>query len=172
MGRQSAIRRLPRSVRESVDRAIREERLTIDEIVNLINRSGAEASRSSVGRYVQAARNQLQRFREAQEIAKVWAGKLSEDPESDVGRLVSEILRTIVFQQLGELGEDPDKRAMETMLLAKALDHVASAEKKALDTELRVRREMAKRAEKMARAQGLSAEQAAALRKDLLGVVA
>jgi len=172
MGRQSSIRRLDPRVREAIDRAIREERATIDEIVELIEQHGAAASRSAVGRYVKSAREQLQRFREAQEIAKVWAGKLSEDPDSDVGRLVSEMLRTVAFQQLGELGDDPDKRAMETMLLAKALDHVARAEKQQLDTELRVRRELAKRAETMARKQGLSTEQAAALRQDLLGVVA
>ena len=101
MAKRSSITQLDPRVREAVDAAIREGRATIDDLVVLIGSYGATASRSSVGRYVKNATAQLNRYREAQEVAKVWIGKLADDPQSDVGRLLAEMLRTVAFQQIG-----------------------------------------------------------------------
>jgi hypothetical protein len=176
MGRKSSIAQLDPEIREAVDRAIREGRATNAEIVALINAMGAQVSESAVTRYARSAREQMKVFREAQEIAKVWVGKLGEDPESDVGRLVTEMLRTVAFQQLGELRENPDKRAMETMLLAKALDHTARARKIDTDLILRLQKEVAAKAaakvKEVAREGGLTADQQERLYKEVLRIVA
>ncbi len=71
MAKSSVLMLEPR-IKEAVDRAIREERATLDEIVAMIEQMGGEASRSAVGRYAKNAREKLEKFREAQQLASVW----------------------------------------------------------------------------------------------------
>lgn len=171
MARKSTIRGMDPRIREAVDAAIRDGRATIDEIVSIVRSLGGDASRSAVGRYKQQAEAQMQRYREAQEVAKVWIGKLQADPEGDVGRLLAEMLRTSAFQTLGDL-DSADPQSL--MFLAKALKDLASTDKLTADRILLVRREAAKEAaEKISavgKAKGLSAETVAELRKEILGV--
>jgi hypothetical protein len=126
MARKSSIKELDPRIREAVDQAIREGRATIDDIVALIAQLGGEVSRSAVGRYKQRAENQMQKYREAQEVAKVWIGKLQADPEGDIGRLLAEMLRTVAFQSIGDMEA---ASPMDMMLLAKALKDMAGADK-------------------------------------------
>lgn len=171
MGRKSAIKQLDPAIREAADSAIREGRATIEEITALINSLGGSVSKSAVGRYKQQAEAQMARYREAQEVAKVWIGKLQADPEGDVGRLLAEMLRTTAFQTLGDIEAGSPQ---DVMFLAKALKDLASADKLTADRILLVRREAAKEAaEKVSsvgKAKGLSAETVAELRKEILGV--
>jgi len=171
MGRKSAIKQLDPAIREAADSAIREGRATIEEITALINSMGGQVSKSAVGRYKQQAEAQMARYREAQEVAKVWIGKLQADPEGDVGRLLAEMLRTTAFQTLGDIEAGSPQ---DVMFLAKALKDLASADKLTADRILLVRREAAKdAAEKVSsvgKAKGLSAETVAELRKEILGV--
>lgn len=172
MGRQSSIKELDPRIREAVDKAVREDRATLDDIVALINDMGGEASRSAVGRYVKNAKQQMERFREAQQVAKVWVGKLEEDPESDVGRLLSEMLRTVAFQTLGTM--DDTTQAGDIMFLAKAIKELASADKISVDRELKIRQEVAKKAAdkaaNIAKKSGMSEEVIQQIRREALGV--
>ncbi len=171
MARKSNITQLPVGVREAVDEAIREGRATIAEIVALIRSLGGDASKSAVGRYKQRAESAMARYREAQEVAKVWVGKLQTDPEGDVGRLLAEMLRTTAFQTLGDLDEGTPQ---DVMFLAKALKDLAGADKLTADRILAVRREAAKEAaEKVSavgKSKGLSKATVDELRKEILGV--
>lgn len=177
MPRRSRIEQLDPRIREQVDRLVRAGR-TIDEITEHLARlAGEEApSRSAVGRYVRSAREQMRRYREAQEVAKVWVGRLEEDPEGDVGRLLSEMLRTVAFQTIGVMSErdgaeiGPD----EIMLLARAIKDLASADKVAMERELKIRQEVARQAAdaatKIAKRGGLSADAVQEIRREILGV--
>jgi len=171
MGQKSAIKLLDPRIRESVDTAIREGRATIDQIVELIQQHGVEVSRSAVGRYKQKAESQMQRYREAQEVAKVWIGKLQADPEGDVGRLLAEMLRTAAFQTMGDMEAGTPE---EIMLLAKAIKDLASADKLTAERILKTRqeavREAAERVAAVVKAKGLSSDTAAELRREILGV--
>jgi len=177
MARRSSVAKLDPRIRESVDRAIRDGRATIDQIVEKLDTMmGDDApSRSAVGRYVKSARKQMERYREAQELAKVWVGKLEEDPDGDVGRLLSEMLRTVAFQQLANAGdEDAEISTKDIMFLAGAIKDLASADKVSMERELRIRSEMAKKAAdkatEIAKRGGLSAEMVNDLRRELLGI--
>lgn len=175
MPKRSSISQLDPRVREAVDAAIREGRATIDDLVVLIASYGATASRSSVGRYVRNATAQLSRYREAQEVAKVWIGKLAEDPQSDVGRLLAEMLRTVAFQQIGEMGEGDDKpKPMDIMLVAKALEHLAKSEKTTVDMRVKIRDEFVAKAAAAAAAagksHGLSSATIDEIKKSILGI--
>jgi hypothetical protein len=137
---KSKVTQLDPRVRAAVDDAVRDGRATIDEIVLLVKQLGGAASRSSVGRYVKNATAQLKKFREAQEIAKVWIGKLNADPEGDVGRLLAEMLKTVAFQQIADMGEgEAETTSMDLMLVAKALDHLSRSQKVDVDRWVKVR---------------------------------
>jgi len=145
VSRKSSISRLDPRIREAVDAAIREGRATIEDVVLLIRAMGADVSRSAVGRYKLRAEAQMQKYREAQEVAKVWIGKLQAEPDGDVGRLLAEMLRTTAYQTLGDLEAGTPQ---DVMFLAKALQSLASTDKLTADRILAVRRDVAKEAGK------------------------
>lgn len=171
MAGKSSIAKLDPRVKEAVDTAIREGRATIDDIVALVRELGADASRSAIGRYKRNAESMMSRYREAQEVAKVWIGKLQTDPEGDVGRLLAEMLRTTAFQTLGDIDEASPQ---DLMFLGKALKDLASAEKLTAERILKVRQEAAKDAAavavKEAKGAGLSDDAAELIRRKILGV--
>lgn len=144
MGRKSTIAQLDPRIREAVDAAIRDGRATIQDIVDLIREMGGAVSHSAAGRYKQNAEAQMGRYREAQEVAKVWVDRLEAEPQGDVARLLPEMLRTIAFQVLGEMGnKEEGPEPMDLMLLAKSLDHLgkAGAAQTAIALKMRQERE-------------------------------
>lgn len=125
-----------------MDRLVREGQATIDEIVQRIETLGAQASWSSVQRYVRRAKAEMAHYREVQQVAKTWIGKLQENPDSDVGRLLSEMLRTVAFRTIaGMSGEDEEGsgEAKELSLLARAIKDLASADKLAAERSVSIR---------------------------------
>lgn len=177
MGRKSSIVKLDPQIREAVDGAVREGRATIEEIVLLIRSMGGEASKSAVGRYVKSASEQLASYRKMQEVAKVWIGKINDEPDGDVGRLAGETLKMLAVQvgQSMSQAEIEEVKPMDLMLLGKTLDHVAKAGKADLDKVLKIRKEFAQEAAaaaaKTATAKGLSAETVDEIKKTILGIV-
>ncbi|MDP3612732.1 MAG: DUF3486 family protein, partial [Rubrivivax sp.] len=61
--RPSSITQLDPKIKEAVDTAVREGRTSIDQLVELINSLGGEASRSAVGRYVKTANERMEEYR-------------------------------------------------------------------------------------------------------------
>lgn len=171
MKSKSTITRLDPRIRGAVDEAIREGRATVDEIVDLIKQLGGDVSRSAVGRYKKTAETQMQKFREAQEMAKVWIGKLQADPEGDIGRLLAEMLRTVAFQSIGDLESATPE---DIMLLAKALKDMAGTDKLTTERILKVQQETTKaaaeKAATFAKSRGLSKDTVEQLRREILGV--
>lgn len=160
-----------------MDRAVRENRATIDQIAAMIDAMGGGASRSAVGRYVKSAREQMERYRQAQEVAKVWVGRLEQEPEGDVGRLLSEMLRTLAFQALGEMGEGEGAKPSEIAMIARTIKDLSTADKTRADMVLKVRKELAAKLEKeagevanLAKKGGLSDETVREIRERIMGV--
>lgn len=145
--RPSTITQLDPRVKEVVDQAVREGRLTIDQIVRLITAEGEDASRSAVGRYVKNARERMEDYRQAQHIATVWVDKLGNEPNGDVGRLLLEMLRTVAFKSIGDIETASPE---DLMFLGKALKDIAGADKLVVDREINVRKLIAAKAEKAA----------------------
>lgn len=130
MGRKSTVRRLPPEIFAAVEEMVASGRATIDEIVTHIKGMGGDVSRSAVGRFKQRHETQLARYREAQEVAGVWSSKFAENPESDVGLLLQQMLSTIAFQSLVDV-ETLDPK--DVMFLGKALKDLAGAQKLSLE---------------------------------------
>lgn len=174
MGRKSAIIKLDPAIREAVDAAIREGRATLEQIVALVKGMGGQASVTSVWRYRRSAEEQMKRWRDAQEVAKVWIGRLESEPNGDVGRLLSEMLKTLAFQVAGDMGEAAENSPKDVMLLSTALRNVGAFDVAHLERELKIRREVASQAaaaaDKVAKRGGLSAEAGAELRAAIMAI--
>jgi hypothetical protein len=177
MPRKSTVQSISPEAREELDRMVRDGRATIDQIrERLAELEGEEApSRSAIGRYVQSAKKQMERYRQAQEVAKVWVGKLEDEPEGDVGRLLSEMLRTVAFSSLSQLGDGEDEaEAKEIHFLARAIKDLASADKISADRELQIRKDVVKQAAQVAgdtaKKKGITPETADTIRREILGI--
>lgn len=176
MARKSTVAALPKALVDACNGLIRDGR-TIDDILAALQGLGADVSRSAVGRYVKSARESLDKYRQAQEVAKVWVDKLEAEPNGDVGRLLPEMLRVVAFQSLSAMGEsDKPAKAMDVMLLAKAIRDVAGTAKTQLEVEKQLRamraelKAAAKDVENTARAAGLSGDTVAQIKQRILGV--
>lgn len=141
MGRKSTIKQLDKRVREAVDAAIREDRATIDELVEIIEQHGGEASRSAVGRYVKRTRDAMQHFRQAQALAKTWAEKIPEN--GDVAALSRQLLSTAAFRAAADLQDGEKVEGKEVMLMARALKDIAAAAKTDAEARAKIRAEVA-----------------------------
>lgn len=180
MGRRSTVAAMPRELVEACNGLIRDGH-TIEEILAALQGMGAQVSRSAVGRYVKSARESMEKYRQAQEVAKVWVDKLEAEPSGDVGRLLPEMLRVVAFQTLTSMGESEQHvGAMDVMLLAKALKDIAGATKTNVDVELQLRRvreqtqakadAAAAEVEQMTRQAGMSEALVSTIRSRILGV--
>lgn len=148
MARKSSITFLAPPIKAEVDRLIREGRYTIDDIVAHLRGLGVprdEISRSAVGRYKQKAEKQMERWKEAQELAATWSKKWEDDPDGDVSQLLGQMLRSVAYQVMADLGDREEVAdAGEVMFLAKALKDLAHSEKLRADVAIIVRRELRK----------------------------
>ena len=174
MGRRSSIRRLPTEIREQVDRLVRDGH-TIDEITSHLEQLGADVSRSAVGRYKKSMEEQLARFRQAQEVAGVWVKDLGSEPEGRVGRLLAQMLQTVAFQVMADMGdEDAATKPMDIALLARAIKDLEGAARQSMEREIKIRertqKEAAEAVEEVAASAGLSAATVAQFRSAILGV--
>lgn len=172
--RPSSITQLDPAIKSAVDTAVREGRATINEIVAMVNELGGDASRSAVGRYVKNARERMEDYRQATQIAAVWVDKLGKEPEGDVGRMLLEMLRVVAFKTIGDLDTATPE---DLMFLGKALKDFAGADKLAVDKEINIRKLIAARAEKVAgeivkegKKQGVTEETLQVWRNKVLGV--
>ncbi len=157
MARPSSIARLPKELADVCHRLIREGK-TIHEITDKLNELEADVSKSAVGRYVKSAREQMQRYREAQEVAGRWVAELGENSKGDVATLCQQMLTGIAFttldqvaQQQLEVGDGDGKpakplKAMDLMLFAKALESIESGSKRALERREKIERAAFERA--------------------------
>lgn len=175
MPRQSSIKRQLPEIKAAIDKLINAG-ATIQEIVAEVEARGGKVSRSAVGRYKKDMEKVTAKMREAREIAAGFASDLGEIPEGKTGRLLIEMLQTLIFQGLLDRGQDDDGQssAKDLMMLAKAIRDMASASKIDVDLEMSIRRETAKKAAaeavKVAKKKGLSKDAINDFREQILGV--
>lgn len=156
MGKRSSLARLPKDLSALLHRLIREG-CTIEDITAKLNELDADVSRSAVGRYVKSAREQMQRYREAQAVAGQWVAQLGENPGGDVGALLAEMLKVLAFQTLTTMAPDPDgdgtgapASPSDIMLLAKSIRDLEATTKARMAREAAVEKAAIERAAKKA----------------------
>lgn len=194
MPRKSNITRLPPEIRDLIGN-LRGQGRTIDEILAKLNELDVEVSRSSLGRHLKSMAAIAERIRRSREVADSIVRRFGEAPESKTARANIELMHSIIMEVAGAApeGEEGDEEnegrsvtldPMQVMLLSKSLDHLGKAERTSIDViekasaaaERKARAEAARKLDgaiKEAAAageKGLSAERAAQLRRDILGM--
>lgn len=174
MGQKSTVALLDEQVKSDLDRMIRDGRATIDDMVEYLQEQlGEDApSRSAVGRYKKNAEEGFEVFRSTQDIARVLAEKIKDEPDSPIATLAQQIFGTVCLNTANEMVRSGQKvPADKLMFMGKALESLAKAEKTTSDRELKIRekvvKETAAAVEKEAKRQGVSEDGINALRKAL-----
>jgi hypothetical protein len=167
--RRSKVSRLPPEVREEIERLWREGRYTLDELVLKLREMGPPddvdlPSRAGLGAYLHRFDATAARMREAEQVARAVMGSLGEDGErGDVGRMLTQMLRTISFNQLHEVEETGEKlRPADLMFLSKAVKEMVAADKVRADLEIRLRDRLRLEAERKVAAEIETAKNAGA----------
>ena len=101
---RSSIDRLPKELREAVNKAIAEG-ATIDGITALIRGESGACSRSAVGRYAQKYRALIREQQDADRAMRMWVRELGERPEGRAGLILIETMRTMVLGTMAALAE-------------------------------------------------------------------
>lgn len=164
MPRFTIIDRLPKDVREAIDRWRTEEALTIDEVLaKLKEEFGVTVVRSTLALHIQKRMDAVgTRLRELREVSEGMSRAIGEGDTQKVGALNRELAHVIMLRlqtAKDDKGKDVSFNPMEAMLIAKALDHLASAEKKDTDRALAVTKALGKEVKK--KIEGIAAEVAA-----------
>ncbi|EBI6116156.1 DUF3486 family protein, partial [Salmonella enterica] len=91
MGRKSTIHRLEPDVRAHIERCLREDRMTLDELLADIHAHfpGEDTpSRSALGRYRQNFGQLVDRMRQQDQMARLLVSELGENPDERAGALM------------------------------------------------------------------------------------
>jgi hypothetical protein len=132
MGRKSSIDSLPKPVKDRIGKLLKENRLTLEQVLAELERDfGADTtpSKTALWRHKQKLTDTLAKVRQSREIAQVWVAELGEKPDGDTGRLMVELLQSMVTQySLEAIGREGDQAPKLAELKALAQTIRASAE--------------------------------------------
>lgn len=186
MGRTSSIEKLPQDILEKLQSLLRDPRITQLQATAKINdvlertQIGGEVSKSAVNRYAQKMDRVGQKLRESREVAKMYIDRFGEDQSGEVGKLVNEMIRTMVFDiTLKMQGEtiDPDmapelaKMIKNLSLSMQQLENAASINtKREQEIKNKAAKEAAQAMESVAKSQGLTADAVQSIKDQILGI--
>lgn len=182
MARKSAIERGPEEVRATIDRLIRQGRLTLDEMrAYIAEKHGAEhaPSRSGLHRYTVQQEAMLEKMRAIDSAARVVVEELGESPDDRAGALLVQSITTLAVDASMRAQADGEEPSIEEVRkLARAARDVISArtmslkERQAIEAHARekLQREQAAALDKVVKQGGLTADLAKQFREQILGV--
>ncbi|SEH72989.1 Protein of unknown function [Rheinheimera pacifica] len=186
--RKSKVNLLPQVIRDQLHAFIRSgdmHQTDIREAINqMIEEAGlpedAKLSRTGLNRYAQKFEGVGERIRQSREVAEVWISKLGQAPTSDVGKLLQEFVRTMAFETsmklMDEAAEDGAEPISPKALgqLALVVQRIEAASMSSLKVEKEIRSafaiEVADKTEKIVKTAGLTAETAADIKRQILGI--
>lgn len=182
-GRPSKIDLLPDSIRDQLHQMLREKRHTQEEIREAINElidghelpEDMQLSRTGLNRYASRMEEVGSKIRASREMAEIWAAKLGSAPTSDVGKLLLEFVKTLAFEtsiSLAEQQKTVEPKALgQLALVAQRLEAAAmTSHKREQEIRKAFAEEAAETAEKITKQAGVSAETAADIRRQILGI--
>jgi len=160
----STIDQLPEDIRVGINAALRERRLTQEDIRKHFNEllekgGGKPVSRSAFNRYSIQIEEKGSLLREAREAANALVGGLGEQGGTDLGRAVTELVKTLAFDLVIK-GQGKDDEGENEPIGVDTLNKVAlisqrieRASKISLDRELKIRDEARAKAVKAVEAE-------------------
>lgn len=184
----SSIKKLPLDQRQFIEKLLREDRLTLNEMLDEIRAEFPTAtipSRSALGRYHKNFEDEAREFRKIAAASEILVKEFGEDPDDKGGMLLAQAVQAVVTQraltELKNAGDDPEKPRMdisEVGALARAARAAIMTKEKAMENREEVRRqareellkEQDENLKKAAASQGMGAEQIQFWREKILGI--
>ncbi|CAD5107224.1 phage protein Gp27 family protein [Zestomonas carbonaria] len=148
MGRKSSIDKLEPAVRLHIERRLRENRLTLDELIaDLQERFPAEQkpSRSAIGRYKVSFDEMAKRLREQQAMASLLVEELGENPDDRAGALMVQSITTLTTHAAMGAQVDEETTVDDVRKLARAAKDVLQARKVSREERSAIEREARER---------------------------
>lgn len=123
MAGKSSIQRLPPVVKAYIQKLLREDRMTLDDMLaDIRNRFPNEKapSRSALGRFKQGFEELTEKARQQREMAEAFVGALGEDASDKTGVLLVEAVSTLAYQAALGAHEKDEVTIKEVTDLARA----------------------------------------------------
>ena len=144
MSKVSNIKRLPPELRDLIH-GLLEDGHTLDEIKGKLDELGADVSRSALGRYKKKLNQVGEKIRQSRTVAEALVKNLGDAPESKTARLNIELMHSAILNLMAADNDDEDSlNPMGAMLMAKALDHLAKAQKADSEHIIKIREQLRK----------------------------
>jgi len=178
---RSKVYDLAPELRAQLDRLLREDRCTLDQVVAHLRQLAPDGeelpSRSSIGRYAQNMEAISTRMKRSREIADRLVAEAGPQAADGKGfQVLVQGFQSLAYDFLANIPEGETLDAENLSFLARAISSMASAQKTDTDRALRIRQEAAKEAaaavEKVAKRSpgGLSRDTIEAIKAEILGI--
>lgn len=171
---RSSIDKLPRELRDELERLLQTPSLTILQITDHMKLLGADLSKSAVHRYSQHFERITEDIRLTREMARAVGRELEDLDGGDSTQLLVESLQALLLRARMQLSESEEVEPAAVGFLAKAVKDLQTAQKSSVDMQLKLRQQVAKEAAKAAEetavAQGLSSETVELIKARILGI--
>lgn len=123
MAGKSSINRLPPMVKAYIQKLLREDRMTLDDMLaDIQSRFPNEKapSRSALGRFKQGFEELTEKARQQREMAEAFVGAFGEDASDKTGVLLVEAISTLTYQAAMGAHEKDEVTIAEVSALARA----------------------------------------------------
>lgn len=143
MGRKSTVDKLKPEVRSHIERRLRENRLTLDELIDDLQGkfpSAEHPSRSALGRYRQNFDTMMERMREQDRYARIMVEELGENPDDKAGALLVQSVTTLANRVLFDAQGDEDFDIEDLRKLTRAAKDLMHTRKLSLEQRREVER--------------------------------
>lgn len=180
MGRKSTVDKLDPAVRKHIERRLRENRLTLDELIDDLQGtfpSAEHPSRSALGRYRQSFDTMMEQVRQQEQMARIMVEELGENPDDTAGALLVQSVTTLTNRVLFDSQNAEDLDIEDVRKLARAAKDIMHTRKLSLEQRREVERmarekliaEQETKLEELRGADGMSEHLESRIRNVLLG---
>lgn len=178
-GRASKVDLLPPNIKTQLTMMLRDKQYSQQEILAEINDLIADCglpdemqlSKTGLNRYASRMEQMGAKIRQAREMAEVWTKQLGEAPQSDVGKLLMEAVKTMAFDLTLNTDNIDPKFLNQLALISNRIEQAQSV---AEERERKIRKEMAQlaaeTAEKVVLQAGVSKATVNQLKAEILGI--
>lgn len=181
MAGKSSINRLPPMVKAYIQKLLRDDRMTLDDMLDDIRArfpNEKAPSRSALGRFKVGFEELTEKARQQREMAEAFVGAFGEDSSDKTGALLVEAISTLTYQAAMGAHEKDEVTIAEVSALARAAKATMEArtmsvkERQTIERAARERllREQAAELDSAVKAKGMTEEQAMFWRQTFLGV--
>lgn len=155
-GRASKVDLLPPNIKTQLAMMLRDKQFSQQEILQEINDLIADCglpeemqlSRTGLNRYASRMEKFGAKIRQSREIAEVWAKQLGETPQTDIGKLLMEAVKTMAFELTLNADESGIKDPKFLNQLALISQRIEQAQSTNYERERKIRKEVLEQAAK------------------------